>query len=481
MRGSTTAAIAPVTGFARWIWLAVAAVAFHVAQLSPALGGFMVVFLFALLQLSRVSHRMTAMNNGWLLGLAVYAPHLGFFWTIFGPAAIALWLVLAFWLGLFLALLRLAREKAGPVAALFVAPWLWMGLEYVRCEVNPLRFTWLTPGFAFSGHAWLAEFGGLGIYGLGAVLMAVAALAAALRRGPAAAVLAGAVLALGALDRFPPNRPPDTAAELQVAGVQLEFPAELEVPLQLEKLRQRFPQVPLFVLPEYTFQDEPPKRVRDWCRRHGKYLIVGGKSPVGTNQFYNTAFVIGPDGNIVFQQVKAQPIQFMKDGLPAPAQRVWESPWGKIGLCVCYDLSYTRVIDELARQGARAVIAPTMDIEEWGDGQHRLHGRVAPMRAAEYRIPLFRVCSSGISQSVNRHGTVESTAPFPGPAEPITGTLHLGSPARRPLDRWLVWPGVALAGVLGVGGFLGALRGPRRDAAPPAGQPPVAPPETNPR
>ena len=75
--------------------------------------------------------------------------------------------------------------------------------------------------------------------------------------------------------------------------------------------------------------------MRAWCKRNSKYLIVGGKDPAPNQNFYNTAFVIDPSGEIIFKQVKAVPIQFFKDGLPAPAQKLWNSPWGKIGLCVC--------------------------------------------------------------------------------------------------------------------------------------------------
>ena len=42
--------------------------------------------------------------------------------------------------------------------------------------------------------------------------------------------------------------------------------------------------------------------------------------PAGGEQFFNTAYVIGPDGEVAFTQVKAQPIQFFQDGLPARQQ-----------------------------------------------------------------------------------------------------------------------------------------------------------------
>ena len=90
------------------------------------------------------------MNNGWALGLLIYGPQLMFFWTLFGGAAIALWLVLAFWLGLFMALLRFVRERRGTTAAALLAPVFWTGIEYFRSELYPLRFTWLNTGYAFT-------------------------------------------------------------------------------------------------------------------------------------------------------------------------------------------------------------------------------------------------------------------------------------------------------------------------------------------
>ena len=47
------------------------------------------------------------------VGLCVYGPQLAFFWKIFGPSAVALWLILACWLGLFLVLLRAGAFAVG--------------------------------------------------------------------------------------------------------------------------------------------------------------------------------------------------------------------------------------------------------------------------------------------------------------------------------------------------------------------------------
>ena len=422
-------------------YAAVAAVAFHLAYASPALSLFIVVYSFCLFQLARVGTARQASYLGLAVGLLTVGPQLHCFWTIFGPSAIALWYVLAFWIGLFVALARLCLIRFGPVWAVMLAPFLWTGLEYFRSELYYLRFSWLNVGYAFSNNLPLPGLNLFGMYGVGFLAMAIAA-AFSLRSAriklvaaSAAALIAGvALLHSSDASKTPADKP---AKSPLVAGVQLEFPAELEVVFALNKALTAAPEADLFVLSEYTFDGPVPNRIKRWCRDHRRYLIVGGKDPAPKANFYDTAFVIGPTGEIIFRQVKAVPIQFFKDGLPAPEQKLWESPWGKIGICVCYDLSYTRVTDQLVRLGAEALIVPTMDVADWGKRQHELHARVAPIRAAEYGLPIFRVASSGISQLVDRAGRVTAKASFPGQSEIVTGRLVLQKPGSLPFDRWV--------------------------------------------
>jgi predicted amidohydrolase len=205
---------------------------------------------------------------------------------------------------------------------------------------------------------------------------------------------------------------------------------------------------PIFVMSEYTLDSPVPYLLKNWCREHARYLIVGGKDFVTNDVYYDTAFVVGTNGEIVFKQAKSVPVQCFKDGLPAQKQEVWNSPWGKIGICICYDLSYTRVTDELVRQGAQLLIVPTMDVEDWGRHQHELHSRVAPVRAAEYDIPIFRVASSGISQAVTGGGYVVAQTSMPGNGEIFSAQLRLPAHGSLPLDRYLAPLCVTATGIV---------------------------------
>ena len=138
----------------------------------------------------------------------------------------------------------------------------------------------------------------------------------------------------------------------------------------------------------------------------------------------------------------------LKDGLPARSQQLWDSPWGKIGLGICYDDSYSRVTDELIRQGAQALIFPTMDITDWGEAQHLLHGRVAPCgpRSTPSR---FSGCAVRASRNIiDGTGRVLSSAPFPGEGAMLAAEIPLPEHGRMPPDRWLARLSVAVVAAL---------------------------------
>jgi apolipoprotein N-acyltransferase len=435
------------------LWAAGAVIAFHLAYAFSNLGFCILGYLFCLLQLTRVSPGRWSFYLGLGVGLLTVAPQLTCFWVIFQGGAVALWIVLAFWIALFVAVARLSRIHLGVVPAAFLAPLIWTGLEYFRSELYYLRFSWLNAGYVLPQTSFLPLCHWLGMYGAGFLFMSIASLVSNLRprRGALMALRLGILIIVALFfQAFRASEHPASAQsrEAIVAGAQLEFPSEPEALLALDKLIQLEPKAELLVLSEYTFLGPVPEAIRKWCRSHHRYLIVGGEKPAANSAYYNTAFVIGPEGDTVFQQGKSVPIQFFKDGLPTRSQQLWNSPWGRIGICICYDLSYTRVTDRLIRLGAQALIVPTMDVADWGRHQHALHARVAPVRAAEYAVPIFRVASSGVSQLIDKFGHVSASAGFPGPGAILGGPFSLAEPGSLPLDRWLSPFSTGVTGVL---------------------------------
>jgi len=429
--------------------------AFHVGYSFSHFSFLIVIYLYCLLNLARLPTSRRAFYFGLAIGLMTVGPQLNCFYNIFGWAAVALWLILAFWIAVFVLLARLCRTNFSSVPAAVLVPFVWTGLEYFRSELYYLRFSWLNVGYVFSDTAQWLPLKQLGVYGIGLLLVAIVSALSLLSANKQMGAGLGLVAALAAITNAPQPaspQPADSPADLQVAGVQLEFPPEAEVLLMLNKAVRAHPQAQLLVLSEYTFDGPVPEKVKMWCRDHQRYLATGGKDWISDSEFFDSVFVVDPHGDVVFKQAKSVPIQFFKDGLPARNQSLWESPWGRIGFCICYDLSYTRVTDRLVRLGAQALVVPTMDVVEWGKTEHLLHGRVAPVRAAEYGIPIFRVASSGVSQLIDARGQVAASAPFPGQSAMVAGSLSLKAPGRLPWDR-----GVAVLSVFLTAGLIGQL------------------------
>lgn len=416
-------------------WLAMAAACFHAAYSCPGLGILIIGYPFALVRALPYLSGRHCFYGGLALGLFLYGPHLRFFWTLFQAAAVLLWLILAVWLALFMILGRLAVQRL-PRAGQFIIPMLWMGMEYTRSELYPLKFSWMNASYPLEDSPLRLLLTMVGMYGVGAVSVSAAVLSFFKWRQILVGTTVGAIsLLLITYVSLPlHSRPP---RRVHVAGMQLEESQERDLPRHLGTLIQRHPNTELVVLHEYLLSGTVPREIQEWCRRERRWLVVGGRKELGGELWQNTAFVVDTNGAVVFEQGKKTPIQFFQDGVAATRQELWNSPWGKVGIAICYDLSYTRVMDELVAKGAQLLIIPTMDAINWGQSEHALHARVAPVRALEYRVPIIRVASSGISQIVNSHGRAIASAPYPGQESSLAAPVSVQGSGHLPIDRIL--------------------------------------------
>lgn len=123
-------------------------------------------------------------------------------------------------------------------------------------------------------------------------------------------------------------------------------------------------------------------KIQETCKELGVYCIVGYAERSG-NTLYNTAQFIGPTG-IVGQYRKTHlPFlgydRFVEPGSDLP---VFDTPLGKIGIAICYDLRPPEVLRVLALKGAELVVVPT----NWPEGASFTPTHVVPTRANENRI-----------------------------------------------------------------------------------------------
>ena len=108
--------------------------------------------------------------------------------------------------------------------------------------------------------------------------------------------------------------------------------------------------------------------MRDAAVREGVYLIAGSVPELDGDRVYNTAFVFAPDGRRIARHRKAHLFDVDVPGgvrfresetlTAGDAATVFDTPWGKMGLCICFDLRFPELSRTMALSGAQVIFAP---------------------------------------------------------------------------------------------------------------------------
>ncbi|PJA18718.1 MAG: hypothetical protein COX66_00200, partial [Elusimicrobia bacterium CG_4_10_14_0_2_um_filter_63_34] len=231
------------------------------------------------------------------------------------------------------------------------------------------------------------------------------------RRVPAELAVGVVAMTLFLGERRAAEYPLERGETLRAALVQSErFDMDALARLSLTAL-----DADLIVWPEYGFTVRPEQR--DRYRELIAKRMEGSKAVwvLGAAEFpeekgesmRNYAWVLSPRGAELGRYDKAHPIPFIEKALPAnPDPRPVYTPFGPLGVQICYDLDFEDGSRRMARSGAKALIVPNMDPQAWGPEQHALHSGMAPLRAVESGLWIARSASSGISQVIDPTGRV---------------------------------------------------------------------------
>jgi len=103
---------------------------------------------------------------------------------------------------------------------------------------------------------------------------------------------------------------------------------------------------------------------RDRAKHHQMHVIGWSFEKEGA-AFYNTAFIIAPDGSFIGRYRKTHPVpveETDKDGItPGEELPVFDLPFGRIGIMICFDNFFPEVPRVLAIKGARLICYPSMN------------------------------------------------------------------------------------------------------------------------
>jgi len=357
---------------------------------------------------------------------------------------------------------------------------LWTGLERVY---GPFGFAWLVLGNAGIEMGVPMRLAPLtGVYGLSFTLAAMSvAVALLILRRPRRDLLplAGLVL-LYVLPAMPGIERGDRLAIYTQANIEestdwteqtLDDTIRRLATHSLTASLQANPKPDLILWPEvpapfyYNTDTNLREQIAQLARLTNADVLLGGvgHSPRGP---FNSAFHVGPDGNLVTRYDKMNLVPFgeytpgwfawvgrvtEEAGSFVPGARLGLLPLSKdnqkAGVFICYESVFPHFVRQYAAQGATVLVNLSNDGYFGRSAARAQHLLVARMRAAENRRWMLRATNDGITATIDPAGRVDQTLPPFRPMGARTRFAYLTelTPYTRNGD-WFVWGclGVAL-------------------------------------
>jgi predicted amidohydrolase len=203
---------------------------------------------------------------------------------------------------------------------------------------------------------------------------------------------------------------------------------------------------------------EETERLGEKAREHGLFIVGAAleKDPLFPNLYFNTAFILNPEGKVIHKYRKLMPAihaemamsphdvydRYMEicgtgQSLTETFFPVTETPIGKIGTFICMDGHFPEITRALALQGAEILIRPTAfpeplispPMQTWElENRTRAYenaayviapntGEVLTEEAAAFLFP-------GDSMVVDFNGVIVARAPYPGETI-VSAVIHL--------------------------------------------------------
>ncbi len=380
-----------------------------------------------------------------LLGLAAY---LALYWAAFAAS-----------------LARLPRCSG--VLYVLLAASLWVALEWLR-GVLFTGFPWNLLGYSQYQNHLLSQIAAVtGVYGVSFVVMAVnAALAGALVRGPswrarlAPLGLAGLIL-LAALG-YGELRSPAEAEISRVAVAVIQGNIDQGVkwdPTWQDKTvgiysdltrRAAQGQPKVIVWPEtavpFLFADDPRRAaVEGLARDAGAFLLVGAPDR-RAGEVRNSAFLIGPGGQLLGRYDKRHLVPFgeyvplkpllsfvnvlaggaIGEFAPGREATVFATPIARFAVVICYEVIFPAEVREFFRAGADVLVNLTDDAWFGRSAAPAQHLAMAVFRAIEIWAYLLRAANTGISAIVAPDGRILQATGLFTPAIVVGGIQPRG-------------------------------------------------------
>jgi len=146
-----------------------------------------------------------------------------------------------------------------------------------------------------------------------------------------------------------------------------------------------------------------------WAKTFGIVLVAGSVPEVDGNCLYNTSYIFDENGTCIGKHRKTHlfdidihgKIRFMESEVLTAGDRttVVDTQYGKIGVCICYDIRFPEFARKMALEGAKLILIPGAFNMTTGPAHWRLTARA---RALDNQV-YYGLCSPA---RVNEEGYV---------------------------------------------------------------------------
>ena len=153
---------------------------------------------------------------------------------------------------------------------------------------------------------------------------------------------------------------------------------------------------PLGPLPKFSLpaMNEHIQRFQEAAAKHNVWLIPGTMHETAEDgSIYNTATVIGPDGQIVSTYRKMFPFKPYEVGIQAGTEFcIFDVPGiGRFGLSICYDIWIPETTRQLTSQGVEVLLLPVFT----GTADREAEIAIAQATAAQFQCYVFSINGLG--------------------------------------------------------------------------------------
>lgn len=149
------------------------------------------------------------------------------------------------------------------------------------------------------------------------------------------------------------------------------------------------------------------ERGKDVAKQEGIYLAMGlGVVSSDPEQGYldeNKLVIVDPNGDIVVDQLK---YGCMALNMYDFEIQTVNTPYGKLAGVICCDLEYPYVVRQASQKGVDILLVPAFEPTR---ANIIAHPQMAPFRAIENGLSIFRSTAQGFSQAIDPYGRVIGT------------------------------------------------------------------------